>query len=58
MFACSYVRCLPFGFFAGKVYNNKDQAIDVYGSDVEVDYRGYEVSLVSSSLACDMVRWA
>ena len=25
------------------VYNNANQQIDVYGDDVEVDYRGYEV---------------
>lgn len=25
------------------VYNNANQQIDVYGEDVEVDYRGYEV---------------
>jgi len=38
-------------FFAGNarnphpaaVYNNANQQIDVYGDDVEVDYRGYEV---------------
>ncbi|XP_039262778.2 GPI-anchor transamidase-like [Styela clava] len=28
-----------------KVYNNQNEAIDVYGSDVEVDYRGYEVTV-------------
>ena len=25
------------------VYNNANQQIDVYGDDVEVDYRGYDV---------------
>ena len=40
-------------FFAGNarnphpaaVYNNANQQIDVYGDDVEVDYRGYEVTV-------------
>merc|ERR1711973_267343 len=27
------------------VYNNANQQIDVYGDDVEVDYRGYEVTV-------------
>merc|ERR1712136_75465 len=27
------------------VYNNANQQIDVYGEDVEVDYRGYEVTV-------------
>ena len=26
------------------VFNNANQHINVYGDDVEVDYRGYEVS--------------
>nr|CAB3264863.1 GPI-anchor transamidase [Phallusia mammillata] len=38
------MACNPRNPRPGKVYNNKDQAIDVYGSDVEVDYRGYEVT--------------
>ena len=29
--------------FIGSVFNNARQHIDVYGDDVEVDYRGYEV---------------
>ena len=28
---------------AATVFNNANQAINVYGDDVEVDYRGYEV---------------
>lgn len=31
-------------FVSARVYNNKNEAIDLYGSAVEVDYRGYEVS--------------
>lgn len=28
------------------VFNNAHQHINVYGEDVEVDYRGYEVSIL------------
>ena len=30
------------------VFNNANQQINVYGDDVEVDYRGYEVTFLSS----------
>lgn len=30
---------------AATVFNNKNEAINVYGDDVEVDYRGYEVTV-------------
>ncbi|XP_078493754.1 GPI-anchor transamidase [Ciona intestinalis] len=39
------MACNPRNPRPGKVYNNKNEAIDVYGSDVEVDYRGYEVTV-------------
>lgn len=35
----SYV-CLS---YAGTVFSNSNQQTNVYGDDVEVDYRGYEV---------------
>ncbi|CAK8674846.1 unnamed protein product [Clavelina lepadiformis] len=47
-FILNFLLSLMNGRFArlpGKVYNNKDETIDVYGSDVEVDYRGYEVTV-------------
>ena len=28
---------------AAKVFNNANQNLNIYGDDVEVDYRGYEV---------------
>ncbi len=31
---------------AATVFNNANQHINVYGDDVEVDYRGYEVGVV------------
>lgn len=39
------VACNPRNAFPGTVFNNMDQAIDLYGDDIEVDYRGYEVTV-------------
>lgn len=39
------IACNPRNAFPGTVFNNMDQAIDLYGDDVEVDYRGYEVTV-------------
>ncbi|KAH3674562.1 hypothetical protein WICPIJ_009520 [Wickerhamomyces pijperi] len=39
------VACNPRNLFAGSVFNNADRAIDLYGDDIEVDYRGYEVTV-------------
>lgn len=41
------IACNPRNAFPGTVFNNMDQAIDLYGDDVEVDYRGYEVTVES-----------
>ncbi len=30
-------------YFSATVFNNANQHINVYGDDIEVDYRGYEV---------------
>ena len=34
--------------FSATVFNNANQQINVYGDDIEVDYRGYEVHTVIS----------
>ncbi len=39
------VACNPRNSFPGVVYNNKDRALDLYGDNIEVDYRGYEVTV-------------
>ncbi|EGX45819.1 hypothetical protein AOL_s00117g24 [Orbilia oligospora ATCC 24927] len=39
------VACNPRNTFPGTVYNNADRAIDLYGDNIEVDYRGYEVTV-------------
>ncbi|VVT53201.1 uncharacterized protein SAPINGB_P003454 [Magnusiomyces paraingens] len=39
------VSCNPRNLFPGKVYNNADRALDLYGDNIEVDYRGYEVTV-------------
>jgi phosphatidylinositol glycan class K len=39
------MACNPRNPTPATVYNNANQNIDVYGDDVEVDYRGYEVTV-------------
>jgi phosphatidylinositol glycan class K len=39
------VACNPRNAFPGTVYNNADRVLDLYGESVEVDYRGYEVTV-------------
>ena len=39
------IACNPRNAFPGSIFNNKDQAIDLYGNLIEVDYRGYEVTV-------------
>ena len=36
--------CCCFFAIIGTVFNNANQHINVYGDDIEVDYRGYEVN--------------
>lgn len=40
------MACNPRNPRPGTVFNNANQHINVYGDDVEVDYRGYEVCVV------------
>lgn len=39
------VACNPRNLFPGSVFNNADRALDLYGESIEVDYRGYEVTV-------------
>ena len=39
------VACNARNAFPGTVFNNMDQALDLYGNSIEVDYRGYEVTV-------------
>ena len=39
------MACNPRNAFPGTVYNNALRALDLYGSNIEVDYRGYEVTV-------------
>ncbi|EDK42661.1 glycosylphosphatidylinositol anchor biosynthesis [Lodderomyces elongisporus] len=39
------IACNARNAFPGTVFNNMDQALDLYGDNVEVDYRGYEVTV-------------
>ncbi|KAJ3426669.1 gpi-anchor transamidase [Anaeramoeba flamelloides] len=38
--ACNARNCFP-----GKIFNNKDHNLNLYGTNVEIDYRGYEVNV-------------
>ncbi len=40
------MACNPRNPRPATVFNNADQQLNVYGDDVEVDYRGYEVDTV------------
>lgn len=40
------MACNPRNPRPATVFNNAHQHINVYGDDVEVDYRGYEVQLI------------
>ncbi|KAF2749295.1 hypothetical protein M011DRAFT_465733 [Sporormia fimetaria CBS 119925] len=39
------MACNPRNIFPGTVYNNADRGLDLYGDNIEVDYRGYEVTV-------------
>ncbi|ODQ81790.1 hypothetical protein BABINDRAFT_160030 [Babjeviella inositovora NRRL Y-12698] len=39
------VACNPRNAFPGAVFNNADRQLDLYGDAIEVDYRGYEVTV-------------
>lgn len=39
------MACNPRNAFPGTVYSNADRLVDLYGENIEVDYRGYEVTV-------------
>jgi len=39
------MACNPRNTFPGTVYSNANRALDLYGDNIEVDYRGYEVTV-------------
>lgn len=39
------VSCNPRNTYPATVYNNAARFLDLYGDNVEVDYRGYEVTV-------------
>ncbi|KAJ9651677.1 glycosylphosphatidylinositol anchor biosynthesis [Neophaeococcomyces mojaviensis] len=39
------MACNPRNAFPGTVYSNADRHMDLYGTNIEVDYRGYEVTV-------------
>lgn len=41
------VACNGRNKFSGTVYSNPRRVLDLYGDNIEVDYRGYEVTVES-----------
>ncbi|MCJ1246668.1 glycosylphosphatidylinositol anchor biosynthesis [Trapelia coarctata] len=39
------MACNPRNTFPGSIFNNAARQLDLYGSNIEVDYRGYEVTV-------------
>lgn len=39
------MACNPRNTFPGSIFNNAARALDLYGTNIEVDYRGYEVTV-------------
>ncbi|KAG5437505.1 hypothetical protein PCANB_000933 [Pneumocystis canis] len=39
------IACNSRNAFPGAVFHNADRVLDLYGEDIEVDYRGYEVTV-------------
>lgn len=44
------MACNPRNPSPATVFNNADQQLNVYGDDVEVDFRGYEVNVFFTSI--------
>ena len=41
------VACNPRNSFPAEVYGNQNRKLDLYGDGIQVDYRGYEVTVES-----------
>ncbi|KYQ92262.1 phosphatidylinositol glycan [Tieghemostelium lacteum] len=39
------MACNPRNSYAGSIFNNENHKMNLYGEDIEVDYRGYEVNV-------------
>lgn len=39
------IACNPRNAFQGEVFNNADRNLELYGDNIKVDYRGYEVTV-------------
>ena len=40
------MACNPRNIYEAKVFNNENHQIDLYGKNIEVDYRGYDVIIL------------
>ncbi len=43
------MACNPRNNFPAQIFNNEDHKLNLYGDNIEVDYRGYEVESTSYS---------
>jgi len=48
------MACNPRNPSPATVFNNADQQLNVYGDDVEVDFRGYEVNVSFYLINCNL----
>lgn len=39
------MACNPRNSYPGHIFNNENHRLNLYGENVEVDYRGYEVTV-------------
>lgn len=39
------IACNPRNVFPGSIFNNANRELDLYGENIEVDYRGYDVTV-------------
>lgn len=46
--AAFLILSLSLLFLSATIFNDVNQQINVYGDDIEVDYRGYEVGVTST----------
>ena len=41
------MACNPRNVYPGQIFNNENKKLNLYGENIEVDYRGYEVTVAN-----------
>lgn len=41
------MACNPRNVYPGQIFNNENKKLNLYGEHIEVDYRGYEVTVAN-----------